>query len=173
MRWFPFPPWPPAAAINIERDSLVYRPGVGMMLINAQHQILAGKRIDMPSDAWQMPQGGIDSGEDPEAAAWRELWEEVGTDKAELITRTADWIPYEFPDDLIPKLWDGKFRGQTQIWYLMRFTGTDDDFDLDVHEREFSEIQWLDRQTLVDRVVWFKRQSYVDMLAEFAPHFPD
>jgi putative (di)nucleoside polyphosphate hydrolase len=96
----------------------------------------------------------------------------VGTDKAEMITRTADWIPYEFPDDLIPKLWDGQFRGQTQIWYLMRFTGTDDDFSLDLHEREFSEIQWLDRQTLVDRVVWFKRKSYLEMLAEFAPHFP-
>jgi len=158
---------------DIERESMVYRPGVGMMVINGQHQILAGKRVDMAADAWQMPQGGIDPGEDPEQAAWRELWEEVGTDKAELITRTADWIPYDFPDDLVAKLWDGQFRGQTQIWYLMRFTGTNDDFDLDVHEREFSEIQWLDRQTLVDRVVWFKRQSYVDMLAEFAQHFPD
>jgi hypothetical protein len=106
---------------DIERESLVYRPGVGMMLINGQHKILAGKRIGMPSDAWQMPQGGIDLGEDPEAAAWR----------------------------------------------------TDDDFSLDLHEREFSEIQWLDRQTLVDRVVWFKRKSYLEMLAEFAPHFPD
>ena len=151
---------------------MAYRPGVGIMLINAHHQILAGKRIDMSSSAWQMPQGGIDPGEDPEAAAWRELWEEVGTNKAQLITRTAGWIAYDFPDNLVPKLWDGQFCGQTQIWYLMRFTGTDNDFDLDMHEREFSEIQWLDRQTLMDRVVWFKRQSYVDILAEFSIHFP-
>ena len=157
---------------ELNREDLVYRPGVGIMLVNADFHILAGKRIDMPSAAWQMPQGGIDDGEEPETAAWRELWEEVGTAKAEMIARTSQWLSYDFPNDLIPKLWGGQFRGQTQIWFLMRFTGTDDDFDLDVHEREFSEVQWLDRQSLVDRVVWFKRHSYVDMLAEFAPHFP-
>ncbi len=153
------------------RNELVYRPGAGMMLVNSDHQVLVGKRIDMPSDAWQMPQGGIDDGEDPLQAAWRELKEEVGTDKADLIAESSGWLSYDFPDELVPRLWGGQFRGQTQKWFLMRFTGTEADFDLDFHEREFSDIQWVTREVLVDRVVWFKRQSYIDLLAEFAPHF--
>ena len=154
----------------MNRDGLIYRRGVGMMLLNGEGKVLVGQRTDMISDAWQMPQGGIDAGEDPTEAAWRELREEVGTDKADLIAQTKGWLTYEFPNDLIPELWGGQFRGQIQKWYLMRFTGTDADIRLDDHEREFAQVQWVTHDVLLDRVVWFKRDSYAAILAEFATH---
>lgn len=141
------------------------------MLLNDRGDALVGKRIDMTSDAWQMPQGGIDDGEQPEQALWRELHEEVGTDKAVVIARAREWLTYEFPPDLQPKLWRGRYRGQAQLWFLLRFQGTDADVDLDKHtDREFSEVQWVEPRHLPDLIVGFKRELYERVLAEFVDH---
>ncbi|MBT3788711.1 MAG: RNA pyrophosphohydrolase [Alphaproteobacteria bacterium] len=156
-------------SINIE--DLPYRPCAGIMLVNKDGKVFVGSRVDMPSDAWQMPQGGIDEGEQPEQAALRELYEETGVpaDKARVVAKSADWIPYDLPADMIPRLWGGRYRGQTQMWFLIEFLGTDDDIDLDVHHREFGEWQWADPEQLPDLIVKFKSDLYRRILAEFRP----
>ena len=141
------------------------------MLRDQRGRVLVGKRIDMKSDAWQMPQGGIDGGEQPEQALWRELREEVGTDKAEIVAQSRDWLTYEFPADLQPKLWRGRYRGQAQKWFLLRFLGADADLDLDAHtDREFSEVRWVEPTELAELIVGFKRDLYRRVLDEFAAH---
>ncbi len=151
-------------------NALPYRPGVGMMLLNAQHQVFVAKRIDMTSEAWQMPQGGIDDGEEPGAAALRELKEEIGTDKATVLAESAQWLTYDLPDHLIPKLWGGRFRGQKQKWYLMRFDGADADIDIATTHAEFSEWKWVAMETLPDIIVPFKRVMYQQLVDEFRSH---
>ena len=120
-------------------SDLPYRPCVGIMLINDEGRVFAGKRIDQTVEGWQMPQGGIDDGEEPRQAALRELMEETGTDKAEIIAEMPDWITYDLPAYLVGIAFHGKFRGQKQKWFLMRFTGHDTDIDLSLHEPEFSD----------------------------------
>ncbi len=154
--------------INIEQ--LPYRPGVGIMLINTNKQVFVAKRIDMRTEAWQMPQGGIDSGETPQAAALRELKEEIGTDKAQIIAETAKWLHYDLPVNLVPKVWGGSFRGQRQKWFLMHFTGNDDDIDINTQHPEFCQWQWVNPKELPTLIVPFKQQLYTDILQEFAPH---
>ena len=116
-----------------------------------------------------MPQGGIDEGEEPVEAALRELHEETGViaDKAEIVAESADWIAYDLPADMIPRLWGGRYRGQNQKWFLMRFSGTDDDIDLDVHHREFGDWQWADPKHLPTMIVSFKSDLYQRILDEF------
>src|SRR6185295_14443639 len=101
--------------------SLPYRNGVGIMLLNKANQVFVARRIDTTSEAWQMPQGGMDPGESPQQAAFRELKEEIGTDKVELLRESIDWYTYDLPDELVGKIWDGKYRGQRQKWFVMRF----------------------------------------------------
>src|SRR5687768_5045371 len=110
--------------------SLPYRPGVGIMLLNADNQVFVARRIDTISEAWQMPQGGIDEGEDPLQAALRELKEETGTDKAVLLRESHDWMTYDLPQALVPKIWGGRYRGQKQKWFAMRFTGQPSDINI-------------------------------------------
>ncbi len=144
-----------------------YRRGVGIMLLNAANRVFVGRRIDTP-DAWQMPQGGIDAGETPRAAARRELKEEVGTDRAEIIAETAGWLRYELPPALQNReLWGGRYRGQEQKWFAMRFTGTDAEIDLATHHPEFDAWKWVGADELLRLIVPFKRALYQAVIAEF------
>ena len=143
-----------------------YRPGVGIMLLDKRKRIFAGRRIDTP-DAWQMPQGGIDKGEEPRDAALRELQEEVGTDKAEIIGETKAWLTYRLPGKLHLQAWGGRYRGQVQKWFAMRFLGTDADIKLDAHHPEFDAWKWMTRDDLLRLIVPFKRTLYKDVFKEF------
>lgn len=149
--------------------SLPYRPGVGMMVLNAKKEVFVARRLDMRTEAWQMPQGGIDEGESPIDAVWRELEEEIGTAKAEIITET-DWLTYELPDELIPVVWGGKFRGQRQKWYLLQFTGTDADINIETEVPEFAEWKWAKAEKLPELIVPFKQKLYAQLLDEFRSH---
>ncbi len=149
--------------------ALPYRPCVGLMLLNPRGRVFVAQRLDMPGTAWQMPQGGIDAGESPREAAIRELGEEIGTTKAEIIAESRDWLRYDLPLDLVPRIWRGRYRGQEQKWFAMRFLGSDADIDLDAHDREFQEWRWLAPEDLPALVVPFKRAVYEAVLAEFLP----
>ena len=156
------------ANTTINRESLLYRPCVGIALFNQEGKVFVGERIDTPN-AWQMPQGGIDEGEDVKQAALRELKEEIGTDKAQIIKVADRKIRYELPDDLIAKLWNGKYRGQEQIWLAAKFTGIDSDIKLDAFEHpEFSSWQWVDIADTLDLIVPFKRNIYSQVIDMFS-----
>lgn len=154
---------------------LPYRKGVGMMLLNKQGRVFVAKRIDMTSEAWQMPQGGIDEGEDPRGAALRELKEEVGTDNATILGESAGWYDYDLPEDLIPKVWGGRYRGQTQKWFVLRLNGNDHDIDImsGGEHAEFSEWKWVDITQLPEIIVPFKRELYAALVEEFKEYAVD
>ena len=149
-----------------------YRPGVGIMLLNASSLVFVGQRIDNPADAWQMPQGGIDEGEEPLAAAWREMHEEIGTDKAELVAESRDWLHYDLPAELADRIWKGRYRGQRQKWFVFRFRGRDDDINIATRHPEFRSWKWAPMAALPDMIVPFKRKLYRDLTAEFANLLP-
>jgi putative (di)nucleoside polyphosphate hydrolase len=149
--------------------TLPYRQGVGLVLFNTAGQVFAARRIDTDGLAWQMPQGGIDKGETPEQAALRELEEEIGTAKAEIIGQSQDWLTYDLPDHLVGKVWKGKYRGQKQKWFALRFTGQDADIDINTEHPEFCEWRWVAFDDLVELIVPFKRDLYRAVVAEFAP----
>lgn len=138
------------------------------MLINRQGLVFVAKRIDMTSEAWQMPQGGIDEGEEPLACAFRELKEETGTDKAELIAEAPGWYDYDLPAELVPKIWGGKYRGQRQKWFALRFTGIDGDINIETAHPEFSEWKWAQMQQLPGIIVPFKRDLYAKLVSDFS-----
>jgi putative (di)nucleoside polyphosphate hydrolase len=146
-----------------------YRPAVGIMLLSHEDLVFVARRLDMREAAWQMPQGGIDDGEAPHDAALRELKEETGTDKATILAESRDWLRYELPPELAGKAWGGRYRGQRQKWFAMRFTGSDGDFDLATAHPEFSDWKWVTPASLPQLIIPFKRQLYLDVLAEFAP----
>lgn len=151
---------------------LPYRPCVGVMVINRDGLIWSGRRVDNPDDAWQMPQGGIDKGEAPRDAALRELEEEtsIPSDQAVILGEMDDWIPYELPIELVPKLWNGRFRGQTQKWFAMRFEGPDDLINIETETPEFSHWAWMSSSELINKIVPFKQHIYERVFAEFAAH---
>ena len=153
-------------------DALPYRPCAGVMLVNAEGRVFVGQRRDSTLDAWQMPQGGIDPGEDALTAAIRELGEETGVapDKVELIAEAPGEFLYDLPADLIGKVWKGKWRGQRQRWFLFRFLGTDADIDIATEHPEFSIWRWSDPADLPSMIVPFKRKLYEDVLAALGPH---
>jgi len=137
------------------------------MLLNAWSDVFVAQRIDTPSDAWQMPQGGIDRGETPLDAAWREMEEEIGTRKATLLAESRDWYRYDLPAELLSRLWHGRYRGQEQKWFAFRFTGDDADIDLLTDHAEFCNWKWTPMATLPSLIVAFKRRLYTDLVAEF------
>jgi putative (di)nucleoside polyphosphate hydrolase len=142
------------------------------MLVNAEGKVFVGQRNDSPSEAWQMPQGGIDPGEDAEAAALRELGEETGVmpDKVCLVAEAPGAFVYDLPPELLGKVWKGKWRGQTQRWFLYRFNGTDADIDIATEHQEFRAWRWSELAELPRLVVPFKTALYEQVLAAFAPH---
>ena len=148
-----------------------YRPCVGICLVNDEGLIFAGKRIDNRAEAWQMPQGGIDEGEDAITACFREMAEEIGTDKAELLAEYPDWLDYDIPEPLANKLWDGTYRGQSQKWMLLRYQGTDADINIETDIPEFEQWQWMSPDKLVELCVPFKKDVYRALMTEFEPHF--
>ena len=152
-------------------DALPYRPCAGVMLVNLDGRVFVGQRIDSTLEAWQMPQGGIDAGEDALAAALRELGEETGIapDKVELIAEAPGEFTYDLPDELVGKLWGGRWRGQVQRWFLFRFTGQDADIDIATAHQEFRAWRWIDPEELPRLIVPFKRALYETVLAAFRP----
>ena len=147
-----------------------YRPAAGVMLLNEAGLVWVGQRLDSSSDAWQMPQGGLDEGEDALDGALRELEEETGIGRhlVELVARAARELRYDLPEELAGKLWKGKWRGQRQTWFLMRFKGLDNDVDLRTENPEFAAWKWVEPASLPVSIVPFKRELYEAVLAEFA-----
>ncbi len=152
--------------------ALPYRPCVGIMLINAQGLIFAAQRIDTAAPAWQMPQGGIDKGEEPAAAALRELEEETGIPPAlvEVLAVTPEWLLYDLPAEMVPHIWKGRYRGQKQKWFLMRYLGEDARIQLDQRHPEFSAWRWIDADSMIAAIVPFKRTIYQQVVAQFAQY---
>ena len=145
-----------------------YRKCVGIMIINDNKKILVGRRLDHPSGFWQMPQGGIDNREDPEEAVWREMMEEIGTNKAELIKVSNQWIKYDIPSETLKTLpWGHKYVGQMQKWFAFRFTGNNNDINVQTVNPEFSEWKWTNISSIIDNIVPFKRNVYGAILEEF------
>ena len=152
---------------------LPYRPGVGMMLFNGEGRVFVAKRIDTLSEAWQMPQGGIDAGEDARVAALRELGEETGipADAVTILGESRGWVRYDLPEHLVPKLWGGRFRGQEQKWFALRLNGPDTLINIATAHPEFCEWRWAELQELPNIIVPFKRDMYqalVDELGGFS-----
>ncbi len=152
-------------------DGSAYRPCVGVMLVNAQGKVFVGRRIDnREGDWWQMPQGGVDPGEDLRAAVMRELAEETGVTEAyaSIIGQMEDPIRYDLPDELQGKLWGGRYRGQEQVWFCARFTGQDSDVNLDAHDPpEFCDWKWVEPDELPELIVPFKKRVYRSVVESF------
>lgn len=164
--------------MSIDPDSLPYRPCVGIMVFNAEGLVFVGRRAGAGSDHegaghwWQMPQGGIDEGEEPLPAALRELYEETSIRSVEIIAESSGWLTYELPPQLLGVAWKGRYRGQKQKWFAARFTGAEEEIDIldpgDGHKAEFEDWKWVEGDTLVDLIVPFKRRVYEQVVAEFA-----
>ncbi|MEK6734658.1 MAG: RNA pyrophosphohydrolase [Pseudomonadota bacterium] len=155
---------------NLEEEyikKLPYRPSVGLMILNSKLEVFVGRRIDSRTEAWQMPQGGIDEGELPENTVFREMKEEIGTDKAEILAQTKQWYKYDLPSYLINKLWNGRYRGQRQKWFLLKYLGEDKDINIHEGHAEFTEWKWIKMEELPQVIVSFKKSLYISVIEEF------
>lgn len=159
----------------IDREALPYRPCVGVMLLNGDYQVFIGRRTDHPEEPegpgtwWQMPQGGLNQGENPEDAARRELKEETGVCSISMLARTRDWLTYDIPDELLSIAWEGRYRGQKQMWFAARFEGHESEIDLgprEGHKQEFDAWRWAPLAGLPALVVPFKRDVYERAIRE-------
>lgn len=158
---------PPAAKPKDTGPTPGYRPCVGLFLTNEARQVFVARRKDKGAVAWQMPQGGIDPGETPRAAALRELAEEIGTEKVEILGESAGWLDYDLPAELAGTVWGGRWRGQSQKWFALRFTGSDADIDLETAHQEFDAWKWVAADEALTLIVEFKRPVYEAVLREF------
>ena len=150
--------------MTLIKKKLPLRVGVGIVLLNTENKIFVGKRIDNPKNFWQMPQGGVGHNEDYYKAALRELEEETNVKSIKLIKEINDWYTYELPDYLLGKVWKGKYRGQKQKWFIVRFLGKDEEINLKTTHPEFIEWQWLDIENLPSVIVHFKKKVYEKLL---------
>jgi putative (di)nucleoside polyphosphate hydrolase len=149
-----------------------YRNCVGLLVLNKNGNVFIGKRIDSNLNAWQMPQGGIEPDEDPKSAGIREMEEEIGTSNAELIGEMNEWLNYDIPEKLSRRLWNGKYRGQTQKWLAFKFLGHDSEINIKTKDPEFKEWRWENHKNLPDLAVPFKRDIYKKVIKEFEELFP-
>ena len=154
-------------------DNDQYRPGVGIVLLNTRGEVFVGRRADLSDDAWQMPQGGIDDNETPREAALRELKEEIGTDKVDVIAESGRWFQYDVPAELALKKWGERWKGQKQKWLVMLLRGTDADINLSTGHPEFDAWRWVPIKELPELAASFKRQLYLDVIGEFSTVFRD
>jgi putative (di)nucleoside polyphosphate hydrolase len=147
-----------------------YRPGVGLMLLDRSGRAFLGRRADMPGEIWQMPQGGIEPGEAPREAAFRELREEVGTDRAVILAESREWLCYDLPPELAASRWEGRYRGQAQRWFALAFEGSEREIDLAAHSKpEFDAWRWAELDELEALSIAFKRALYARVVDEFRP----
>ena len=152
-----------------EIEALPYRPCVGVVLMNQDGRVFAAQRIDNPTPAWQMPQGGIDADEKPRKAALRELWEETGIteDLVEFVAKTKDWVTYDLPDEMVGQIWGGRYRGQKQKWFLYRYLGSDAQVNIATEHPEFSQWRWIKADEMIATIVPFKRAVYEEVVRSF------
>ncbi len=143
------------------------RQSVGMMIINNHHKIFAGKRIMTKIDGWQMPQGGIDKGETPKIAVLREMHEEIGCSRGYIIAESKNWYSYYIPKYLLPKIWNGKYQGQIQKWFLIKFTGNNNDININTANPEFSQWKWVTTDELLRKITKLKYNVYYQVINEF------
>ena len=148
-------------------QKLPYRPSVGLMILNNKLEVFVGRRVDSKLEAWQMPQGGIDDGEDIVDAAFREMKEEIGTNNAKILAETKQWYKYDLPYYLINKLWNGRYRGQRQKWFLIKYLGKDEDININGVNIEFVDWRWVKIEELTQIIVPFKRNLYISVIEEF------
>ena len=146
-----------------------YRPCVGLMIFNKYGLVFSGQRLDNPNDKWQLPQGGIDEGENPIQAAFRELEEETSITSADFVAEYPDWIKYDVPKNLANNLWDGKYRGQTQKWLLFHFLGNDNEININTKAPEFKNWSWMEPNELSKKAIYFKKQVYEEINKIFLP----
>jgi len=155
---------------NTDNRDYLYRNSIGIMLINDNKNIFVGKRIDNNSNAWQMPQGGLDAGEDEDTAMFRELKEETGISNIEIISKSKKYFYYNLPYRLQKKFWGGKYLGQKQKWYLARYLGDDSAININTELAEFSEWKWIPKEELIKVIVSFKKKLYIDVAKEFSEY---
>ena len=149
-----------------ESKNLPLRLGVGIVLLNSDNKVFVGKRIDNPVNFWQLPQGGVDKNEDLLSAANRELKEETGVESVKLIKEIDNWLTYELPKNLLGKIWKGKYRGQKQKWFIMRFVGNEEEINIKTKNAEFKDWKWIDVNQLLNVVVSFKLDVYKSLVKE-------
>ena len=147
--------------------NLGYRKGVGVFLLNKNKQVWVGKRLDVKNNFWQMPQGGIDSGENAKEAMMRELLEEIGTNNIKIIGTSKDWLSYNIPKEIVRKIWKGRYLGQSQKWFACKFVGKENEINLNTRNPEFTDWKWMKPQLLMKNVIPFKRELYKKILEMF------